>query len=319
MNSGRDPRSGPGQSKIMPGPGPLPSNDVWFDWLLRHRHGNDPEYEAKARPILDGYVDWVLDKSRLSYGMTFVDVGTGDGALAFRAIERIGRSLKVFATDLSLPLLQYAEKVARNRGVLEQCRFIHCPAHDLSGIPDHSVDVVATRAVLAYVEDKPAALKEFHRILKPGGRISLGEPILQDEAYIAMALRQKIEREGSATDLLTRALHQWRSAQFPDSEEGMAENPLTNFNERDLFRFVHGAGFTNIHLELNMALIPTLTTSWPVFLGITPHPLAPSLGQVLEERFGPEERRCLENALRPVVEKGQAVAVGRVAYVTASK
>jgi SAM-dependent methyltransferase len=32
-------------------------------------------------------------------------------------------------------------------------------------------------AVLIYVKDKSAALREFYRVLKPGGRVSLFEPI----------------------------------------------------------------------------------------------------------------------------------------------
>ena len=42
---------------------------------------------------------------------------------------------------------------------------------------DGSVDVVTTRSVLIYVKDKAAALREFYRVLKPGGRVSLFEPI----------------------------------------------------------------------------------------------------------------------------------------------
>ena len=39
------------------------------------------------------------------------------------------------------------------------------------------VDVVTTRSVLIYVKDKAASLREFYRVLKPGGRLSVFEPI----------------------------------------------------------------------------------------------------------------------------------------------
>ncbi|WP_348240817.1 methyltransferase domain-containing protein, partial [Salmonella enterica] len=50
-------------------------------------------------------------------------------------------------------------------------------AETLEGIADSSVDVVTTRSVLIYVDDKAAAFAAFHRVLKPGGRVSLFEPI----------------------------------------------------------------------------------------------------------------------------------------------
>jgi ubiquinone/menaquinone biosynthesis C-methylase UbiE len=39
------------------------------------------------------------------------------------------------------------------------------------------VDAVTTRSVLIYVKDKRRASEEFHRVLKPGGRLSIFEPI----------------------------------------------------------------------------------------------------------------------------------------------
>jgi len=40
-----------------------------------------------------------------------------------------------------------------------------------------SHSALTTSSVLIYVKDKAAALAEFYRVLKPGGRISLFEPI----------------------------------------------------------------------------------------------------------------------------------------------
>lgn len=153
-------------------------SDEWSEWLMTHRHGGEPAVERSVQTAVDGYADQVLDAAGLAEGMTLADIGTGTGAVAFRAIDRIGKSLRVLLTDISGPLLRHVQSAAMQRNVLDQCSFFQTPADDLREIPDQSVDAVTTRAVLAYVSDKCAALREFRRILKPGGRVSIAEPIM---------------------------------------------------------------------------------------------------------------------------------------------
>jgi arsenite methyltransferase len=61
--------------------------------------------------------------------------------------------------------------------VSDRCVFVEACADALHGICTESVDVVTTRSVLIYVEDERAAFDEFARVLRPGGRVSLFEPI----------------------------------------------------------------------------------------------------------------------------------------------
>jgi ubiquinone/menaquinone biosynthesis C-methylase UbiE len=272
------------------------------------------------RVEVEALADRVLDGAKLLPGMTLADIGTGDGLVAFRAIDRIGPSLRVILADISLPLLRHAQVQATERGVMEQCTFAECSAEQLSGIADASIDAITTRAVLAYVADKKAALAEFHRVLKSGGRISLAEPILQDEAYVTCTLKNLVETPGATkNDLFLPLLYRWKSAQFPDTLEKLAASPIANFSERTLFESIRACGFTNIHLELHMDLRPSIIPSWKVFVESSPHPLAPTLSVILAERFTPEERQTFETFMRPLVESGQALAVGRIAYLTAEK
>ncbi len=294
--------------------------DVWSDWLLHRRHADDSTYGAVVRDVVQVFADRVLDAARLAPGMTLADIGTGEGLLGMRAIDRIGPSLKVILTDISAPMLRHAKTRAAELGVAGQCTFLKCPADDLAAIGDASVDVAATRAVLAYVADKGAALREFFRILKPDGRVSLAEPILQDEAFYARALRARLDSPmAGRDDRFVQLLHRWKAAQFPDTAEECARSPIVNYSERDLVNLVKAAGFTDIHLQLHIDVMPSPVTSWSVFLGNSPHPWAPSLGVILAERFTAQEREFFESIVRPLVESGRNIATDRVAYVQAGK
>jgi arsenite methyltransferase len=294
-------------------------SDVWSEWLLHRRHADDSAYGRVVQAVVEGYADRVLEGGKLAAGMSLVDVGAGEGLVAFRAIDRIGPSLRVIFTDLSAPMLRYAESVALKRNVRAQCTFIECAADNLKGIGDASVDVVTTRAVLAYVADKTAALGEFFRILKPGGRISIAEPILQDDALYARALRRRVEDQSQPADRFLTLLHRWKAAQFPDTEEACKKSPIANYSERDLLNMVRGAGFAEIHLQLHIDVMPSLSTSWDVFLGSSPHPWAPSLKQILCERFTSDESQFFEQMVRPSVESGKNISTDRAMYLQAQK
>ena len=294
--------------------------DVWSEWLLHRRHADDSDYGQIVAGVVAAFADRILDAARLAPGMTLADIGTGEGLVAFRAISRTGPGLQVVATDISAPLLRYAAGVAAQLGVQGQLTFLECPADDLSQLADGTVDVVTTRAVLAYVGDKAKALREFHRILKPGGRISLVEPILQDEAFYARALRARLEAPAAdRDDRFLTLLHRWKAAQFPDSPEGCARSPLVNFSERDLVSHARAAGFVDIHLELHIDVVTSPIRSWQVFLGSSPHPWAPSLERILTEQFSAAEREYFESIVRPLVESGRNITTDRAAYLQANK
>lgn len=293
--------------------------DVWSDWLLHRRHGDDPEYGRVVSSFVMQYAERVLDRAGISPGMTLVDVGSGDGLVAFRAIERAGPTLRVILTDISAPLLRLAESVAVQRSFNDQCTFIECSAERLEGIPEGVADVVVTRASLAYVPDKTAALREFYRILKPGGRISLAEPILQDDAFYTRALRKRVAEQSLPGDRFLPLLHRWKAAQFPDTAEKCAASAIANFSERDLLNFAGNAGFVQIHLQLHIDVMPSLSSSWDVFLDTSPHPLAPSLRRIMADQFSPEECSVFEQAYRPTVESGKTISIDRVAYLQATK
>jgi arsenite methyltransferase len=295
-------------------------DDPWSDWLLRRRHGGDPNYEPVIRGKVEVIRDRVLAGAKLSPGMTLVDVGSGDGVIAFGAFELVGPSLRAVLADVSASLLKHAEQRSISLGVRESCTFLQCSAEKLVGIADGSADVVTTRAVLAYVADKAAAAREFNRVLKPGGRVSIGEPIYRDEALQLASLTKHLEgRPEDAASADVRLFQRWKAAQLPSTAAEIQRNPMTNFSERDLLGLFQTSGFADLHLELHIDVRKAPPVSWETFLDVAPRPNAPTLREILSAGFNEAERGQLEKGLRPLVESGRFTERDTIAYLTAIK
>jgi arsenite methyltransferase len=251
--------------------------------------------------------DEILDAASLKDGETLLDVGCGEGLVGFGALDR---GASVIFSDISIELVELCRQAAEELGVAERCRFVQASADDLSPIETASVDVVTTRSVLIYVSDKPRAFAEFFRVLRPGGRISLYEPINR----FALGSRDfggyDIRPLGDVAD---RLLAVYEAIQPPDSD------PMLDFDERDLFRLCEDSGFYPIKLELNAELTPLAPRSWESFLHAAGNPKIPTLAEAMDQALTPQERERLIEHLRPLVERGEGSWRLAHSYVAAHK
>ena len=177
--------------------------------------------------------DRVLDGARIQPGDTVADVGAGTGLLALGAVERVGPDGDVLAVDLSVDALTEL----RSNTAAPNLSYLLGTAEVLP-LPDESVDAVLTRSVLIYVETKEEAAAEFHRVLRPGGRASLFEPINSSNLRLSDAV------DFSTLGELGDRLRVWNEAFYANPND-----PMINFGETDLERFFHAAGFADIRLE----------------------------------------------------------------------
>jgi arsenite methyltransferase len=278
------------------------------------RHGGDAAYrERDLREFLYPVRDTVLDQAQLTPGDTVLDVGTGDGLIAFGALDRLGPSGHVVFSDISQDLLDHCRQAAAAEGLLDRCRFVLASADALTGVADGSVDVVTTRSVLIYVKDKAAALREFYRVLKPGGRVSLFEPI---NVLMSLAAPELF----SGYDVTPVRAQAAKLQALYDSIQPRGEDPMVDFDERDLVRHAQDAGFAEINLELRVSVKTRKEPMpWDLFLRISGNPLIPALGEALDTVLSPQEAAEFTEHLRPLVESGTGRQRRAVAYLTASK
>ncbi len=288
--------------------------DRWHRWLLDVRFGGDAAYREKdLAEFLYPVRDTVLDKAQLVPGDTLLDVGAGDGLIAFGALERLGPSEHVIFSDISQDLLDYCREAAAAEGLLDRCRFVLAPADCLAGVTDASVDVVTTRSVLIYVKDKPAALREFYRVLKPGGRVSLFEPVNMLMSVTDPGLFSGYDVT-PVSALAARVQALYESIQPPGTD------PMVDFDDRDLVRHAQDAGFPEIDLELRVSVKARKEpVPWERFVRTSGNPLIPTFGEALHRVLSPEEAAEFTRHLRPLVESGAGLERIALAYLTAAK
>ncbi|HVD25397.1 MAG TPA: methyltransferase domain-containing protein [Gaiellaceae bacterium] len=286
----------------------MASTDCWADWIRTRRSGGDAAAEAKLLEELATVRDRVLDNAALGPGETLLDVGCGNGLIAFGAVER--EAGEVVFTDISEPLLDDCRALAADAGVVDRCRFVSASAVDLGSIVDDSVDVVTTRSVLIYVEEKERAFREFHRVLRPGGRISLFEPINR----FGMAERRRAwgYDVAEAQELMRRVIDRFAELQ-PDSD------PMLDFDERDLLGLAERAGFFPIALEYRATIEPPEPRDWKSFARSSGNPKIPTLEEAMADVLTEDERDRLVADFRPAVEAGRGVWRMGTAYLWAVK
>lgn len=290
--------------------------DRWARWLLERRFGSDQAMQERLLDYLGLVRDRVLDNAALEPGEMLLDVGTGDGLIAFGALQRLGQEGGLVFSDVSQELLERCRALADELGMAERCRFVRAAAEDLSAIDSGSVDVVTTRSVLIYVADKRRAFAEFARVLRPGGRLSIFEPI---NRYFGLEPPRGQWWGGydisQVQELADRVHAVYERAQPRDRD------PMLDFDDRDLVRLAEQAGFGPIRLTLEVEVEPGggWHPGWDAFYRAAPNPNAPTLEEAVTHALRRPEAEAFVSHLRRQVEQRQGVKRIAGAYLSAWK
>ena len=106
-------------------------------------------------------------------GDIVVDVGSGSGFDSLIASKLVGPEGRVIGIDMTHAMLRKARSGAAEMGATN-VEFREGHAEDLP-LPDEFADIIISNGVLNLTPDKKRTLREWKRVLKPGGRLYIGD------------------------------------------------------------------------------------------------------------------------------------------------
>ena len=124
-------------------------------------------------PLRHCYMGPVLDRIGIRPGERVLELGPGPGAFTVGAARRVGAEGRLIAVDIQPQMIDRVEKRVREEGLTNVETHV-ASAHDLP-IADQSVDRAFLITVLPEIPEPGRALAELHRVLQPGGVLSITE------------------------------------------------------------------------------------------------------------------------------------------------
>jgi len=104
-----------------------------------------------------------------------LDLASGRGASALHLARRFG--CQVVSVDYSIASVGAAREAAERDGLTSRLHFQVGDAEDLAAFANASFDAVLCECAFCTFPDKPAAMRQIARVLRPGGRLGLSDLI----------------------------------------------------------------------------------------------------------------------------------------------
>jgi len=127
-----------------------------------------PTYGKFGSHYFNIFAERLLSHMKGFPGATILDVATGCGAILKRVLPMIGQKGKAVGIDISPKMIETLQKEIRKPNVSLFCM----DAEQLS-FADNTFDIIYCGFALFFFPDPKKALREFKRVLKPGGKIAV--------------------------------------------------------------------------------------------------------------------------------------------------
>jgi SAM-dependent methyltransferase len=167
---------------------------LYFVALVRERYGRrGPIPVGQARMLLHPVrglmmpARQTLARMGLQAGQTVLELGPGPGYFTIAASRLVGHTGRIICADLQPGMLQILQERLDEGGVANA----HPIVADASRLPlgSGTIDLAFLVAVLGEIPDRPAALRELRRVLKPGGVLAFTETLTDPDYVLQDSLR----------------------------------------------------------------------------------------------------------------------------------
>ncbi len=167
-------------------------------------------------------------------GATVLDVACGTGIVARTAAPIVGENGKLVGLDLNPGMLSVAREETQATNVDSEW-------HEASAVnmpfPHNAFDNVYCQCGIMFFPDRPAAMKEMHRVLAPGGHLS------------ASVWRSLKRTPGFA------ALESAMAKHVSDDAAAIVRSPFSIDTPKELAALAENAGFNNVRVRLESRMV----------------------------------------------------------------
>lgn len=191
--------------------------------------GSIPEYyDAYMGPAqFDVYAEELARRLPRKPPGSVLELACGTGLATRYLRERLDPGVKLVATDLSKPMLDYARG---KLGAMPGLEFAEADAGQLP-FPDASFGAVACAFGVMFIPDKAAFFREARRVLVPGGALVLSAWDRIEENPHALAFARVVE------------------SMLPGDPDANYRTPFSMYDAQEMRAFFADAGFDDIRVE----------------------------------------------------------------------
>lgn len=176
------------------------------------------------------------------HGMKVLDAGCGQGFVSCDLAQRFG--MNVTGIDVTPYIVERARKRAQRMHLTDRVQYV-LGTYMALPFPDHSFDRVYTVETLCHATDLKKALQEFHRVLKPGGKI------------VCLEYLNGVSAEFSPDE----------ARDFHDVIQGTSSPSLPLFARESFPKLLSNAGFCSVScVDISKNFLPSLERFYRIAL-----------------------------------------------------